>query len=104
MYYFSWTLSLFFLKHKIGCCSKYSPNFQEQVADGIIGLGHSNTLVKALQDHGELLAHQMALCIGPEKGRFTVGGCEWNLICFFYSFLFFFSSCPFSWLLKKLVI
>ena len=59
-----------------GCCSKYAPSFQEQVADGIIGLGHSNTLVKALQNEGELLAHQFAMCVGPEKGRLTVGGCE----------------------------
>ena len=59
-----------------GCCTKYAPSFQEQVADGIIGLGHSNTLVKALQDSGELLAHQFALCVGPDKGRLTVGGCE----------------------------
>ena len=59
-----------------GCCSKYASSFQEQVADGIIGLGHSNTLVKALQDAKDLLAHQFAVCIGDKAGRLTVGGCK----------------------------
>jgi hypothetical protein len=67
-----------------GCCSKYAPSFQAQEADGIIGLGHSNTLVKALQKGGELLAHQFALCIGKSAGRLTVGGCELDDVAVLY--------------------
>jgi hypothetical protein len=61
-----------------GCCSKYASSFQEQVADGIIGLGHSNTLVEALQNAKDLLAHQFAMCIGEKAGRLTVGGCKFS--------------------------
>jgi hypothetical protein len=57
-----------------GCCTKFAPSFKEQEADGIIGLGHSNTLVKALQGNGDLLAHVFSLCLGDNNGRLTVGG------------------------------
>ena len=63
-----------------GCCTKFAPSFKEQEADGIIGLGHSNTLVKALQGNGDLLAHVFSLCLGDNKGRLTVGGCEFWLL------------------------
>ena len=67
-----------------GCCSNFAPSFKEQEADGIIGLGHSSTLVSALQNNGDLLAHVFALCLGDNEGRLTVGGCE--LFCFRYFF------------------
>ena len=68
-----------------GCCTKYAPSFKEQEADGIIGLGHSNTLVQALQNDGELQAHVFSLCLGENKGRLTVGGCEYTPICYCFA-------------------
>lgn len=64
------------VKMRFGCCTTFAPSFKDQEADGIIGLGHSNTLVKALDENGDLLAHTFSLCLGEDKGRLTVGGCE----------------------------
>ena len=62
------------VQHPFGCCNKYSPNFKSQGADGIIGISHSNSLIKEFYTHHDLENYEFALCLGRKNGVFSVGG------------------------------
>ena len=57
-----------------GCCDNYSPMFQAQTADGIIGVGPGSNLVKHLHDLHRLESYEFAICLDNNDGRFSVGG------------------------------
>lgn len=57
-----------------GCCNQYSPMFQAQTADGIIGVGPGSNLVKHLHDLHKLDSYEFAICLDNNDGRFSVGG------------------------------
>ena len=62
------------VSHDFGCCTTFAPAFKEQVADGIVGFAHSNTLVKTMQDKHKLEHHIFSMCLGESKGTLNVGG------------------------------
>ena len=60
-------------KHPFGCCTTFSPSFQRQDADGIIGLG-PNSLWKDLAAQPKLGKNIMAICFGRTGGELSLGG------------------------------
>jgi len=63
--------------HTFGCCTTFSPNFKDQVADGIIGLsGSSGTLIAALRSHHQLSTDAFGMCLGKSTGIISVGNID----------------------------
>ena len=64
------------VKHSFGCCTQYAKAFQEQEADGIVGVSADPgaTLLAELRKLNDLKQNQFALCLGRTKGYLTVGG------------------------------
>lgn len=62
------------VRHPFGCCTTYARAFQEQEADGIIGMsGASSTLIADMRTHDQLAHDVFALCFGKRGGEITVG-------------------------------
>jgi hypothetical protein len=63
------------VRHNFGCCRQYAKAFQEQDADGIVGLSNAqDTLIANLRQHHDLKANIFAVCFGRFGGSLTVGG------------------------------
>ena len=61
--------------HAFGSCSTYARAFQQQDADGIMGMsGADSTLIADLRAHHELEEDIFAMCFGKEGGVLSVGG------------------------------
>lgn len=62
-------------KHIFGCCTTYARAFQNQEADGIIGMsGSSGTLVADLRMHHKLEKDMFSMCLSAHVGVLGVGG------------------------------
>ena len=59
------------LLHDFGCCDRYAGAFQEQDADGIIGLSRVGLLADL---RPSMQTQVFSLCLGEKEGFLTVGG------------------------------